>query len=63
MNKIILSSISIIFACNSILGQTTDEKYSEDVKSVDAIIKVGFFSFLVITGNVFVYGLLRVSKN
>ena len=39
MNKIILTSISIIFACNSILGQTTDEKYSEDVKSVDAIIK------------------------
>ena len=39
MNKIILTSISIIFACNSILGQTTDEKYSEDVQSVDAIIK------------------------
>jgi hypothetical protein len=39
MNKIILTAISIIFACNSILGQTTDEKYSEDVKSVDAIIK------------------------
>ena len=39
MNKIILTSISIIFACNSIFGQTTDEKYSEDVKSVDAIIK------------------------
>ena len=39
MNKIILTSISIIFACNSILGQTTDEKYSEDVKSVDTIIK------------------------
>ena len=39
MNKIILTSISIIFACNSILGQTSDEKYSEDVKSVDAIIK------------------------
>ena len=30
MNKIILTSI---------IGQTTDEKYSEDVKSVDAIIK------------------------
>jgi hypothetical protein len=39
MNKIILTLISIIFACNSILGQTTDEKYSEDVQSVDAIIK------------------------
>jgi hypothetical protein len=26
MNKIILSSISIIFACNSILGQTKEEK-------------------------------------
>lgn len=39
MNKIILTAISIIFACNSIFGQTTDEKYSEDVKSVDAIIK------------------------
>jgi low affinity Fe/Cu permease len=39
MNKIIRTSISIIFACNSIFGQTTDEKYSEDVKSVDTIIK------------------------
>jgi hypothetical protein len=38
MNKIILTSISIIFACNSIFGQTTDDKYAKDVKSVDAII-------------------------
>ena len=38
MNKIILTSISIIFACNSIYGQTNKEKYAEDVKSVDAII-------------------------
>ena len=39
MNKIILSSISIIFACNSIFGQTNEEKYDNDVKSIDAIIK------------------------
>jgi hypothetical protein len=38
MNKIILTSISIIFAFNSIFGQTNEEKYAEDVKSVDAII-------------------------
>ncbi|TLP70148.1 hypothetical protein [Maribacter sp. ACAM166] len=38
MNKILLTSISIIFACNSIFGQTNEEKYAEDVKSVDAII-------------------------
>ena len=38
MNKIILTSISIIFAFNSIFGQTNKEKYAEDVKSVDAII-------------------------
>ncbi len=38
MNKIILTSISIIFACNSIFGQTNKEKYAEDVKSVEAII-------------------------
>jgi hypothetical protein len=38
MNKILLTSISIIFACNSILGQTNNEKYVEDVKSVTAII-------------------------
>tara|TARA_R110002033_G_scaffold158352_1_gene194480 strand:+ start:72 stop:584 length:513 start_codon:yes stop_codon:yes gene_type:complete len=38
MNKIILISISIIFACSSIFGQTTDDKYAKDVKSVDAII-------------------------
>ncbi len=38
MNKIILTSISIILACNSIFGQTTDDKYAKDVKLVDAII-------------------------
>jgi hypothetical protein len=38
MNKIILTSISIIFACNSIFGQINEEKYAEDVKSIDAII-------------------------
>ncbi|MFT5266278.1 MAG: hypothetical protein ACI8YQ_005042 [Polaribacter sp.] len=38
MKKIILASISIIFVCNSVFGQNTDEKYAEDVKSVDAII-------------------------
>ena len=38
MNKIILTSLIIIFACNSVFGQTTKEKYAKDVKSVDAII-------------------------
>jgi hypothetical protein len=38
MNKIILTSISIIFACNSIFGQTNAVKYANDVKSIDAII-------------------------
>tara|TARA_R110001583_G_scaffold72374_5_gene202667 strand:- start:587 stop:1099 length:513 start_codon:yes stop_codon:yes gene_type:complete len=38
MKKILLTSISIIFACYSIFGQTSKEKYAEDVKSVDAII-------------------------
>ena len=38
MNKIILTSISIIIAFDSIFGQTNKEKYAEDVKSVDAII-------------------------
>ncbi|MDF1867396.1 MAG: hypothetical protein P1U70_21355 [Saprospiraceae bacterium] len=38
MNKIILTLISIIFACNSIFGQINEEKYAEDVKSIDAII-------------------------
>ena len=38
MNKIILTSLSIIFACNSIFGQTNEEKYAKDVKSIDAII-------------------------
>ncbi|WP_411766168.1 nuclear transport factor 2 family protein [Winogradskyella sp. A3E31] len=38
MNKITLTSISIIFAFNSIFGQTNEEKYAKDVKSIDAII-------------------------
>lgn len=38
MNKIIGTSISIIFAFNSIFGQTNEEKYEKDVKSVDALI-------------------------
>jgi hypothetical protein len=38
MNKITLTLISIVFAFNSIFGQTTDKKYAEDVKSVDAVI-------------------------
>jgi len=38
MNKIILTSLSIIFTCNSIFGQTNDEKYAKDVKSIDVII-------------------------
>jgi hypothetical protein len=36
MKKIILTSIGSAF--NSIFGQTNEEKYAEDVKSVDAII-------------------------
>ncbi|ARV05836.1 hypothetical protein BTO04_03590 [Polaribacter sp. SA4-10] len=36
--KNILLAIALMI-CSSILGQTTDEKYSEDVKSVDAIMK------------------------
>jgi hypothetical protein len=39
MNKILLTSISILFTCNSIFGQTNEEKYANDVKSIDAIIK------------------------
>ncbi|MET6992043.1 hypothetical protein, partial [Sediminicola arcticus] len=38
MNKIILTSIIIFFACNSIFGQSNDDKYKKDVESVDAII-------------------------
>ena len=38
MNKIILTSIIIFFAYNSIFGQSNDEKYRKDVASVDAII-------------------------
>ena len=38
MNKIILTSIYTFFALNSVFGQTSEEKYAKDVKSVDAII-------------------------
>ena len=38
MNRIILTSINIILAFNSVFGQTNDEKYAKDVKSIDAII-------------------------
>ncbi|WP_430468246.1 nuclear transport factor 2 family protein [Winogradskyella ouciana] len=38
MHKIILISISLMFAFNSVFGQTNDEKYGDDVKSIDAII-------------------------
>ena len=38
MNKILLTSISILLAFNSIFGQTNEEKYAKDVKSIDAII-------------------------
>lgn len=38
MNRIILTSIIIFFACKSIFGQPNDEKYRKDVESVDAII-------------------------
>lgn len=38
MKKILLTSIILICVCNSIFGQTNDDKYTEDVKSVDAII-------------------------
>jgi hypothetical protein len=38
MNKTILTLISIIFAFNSLFGQTNEEKYAEDVQSVNAII-------------------------
>jgi len=39
MTKIVLTSIIIFFSCSSIFGQFNDEKYAEDVKSIDAIIK------------------------
>ncbi|WP_296379564.1 hypothetical protein [Winogradskyella sp.] len=38
MNNIILTSIIIFFACSSIFGQSNDEKYGKDVKSIDTII-------------------------
>jgi len=38
MKRALLLSISMIFAFNSIFGQTKSEKYAEDVKSIDAII-------------------------
>ncbi len=37
MNRYILFAIALLF-CSSIFGQTTNEKYAEDVKSIDAII-------------------------
>jgi len=38
MKIIILTAISILFAFNSVFGQTNEEKFSKDVKSIDAII-------------------------
>lgn len=38
MNKIILTAIIIFFTHSSIFGQSNDEKYTKDVKSIDAII-------------------------
>ncbi|VXB84901.1 hypothetical protein [Maribacter litoralis] len=38
MTKKILIALSIIFACNSIFGQTGQDKYAKDVKSIAAII-------------------------
>jgi len=38
MNKIILTSISLIFTLNSVFGQTNKEKYAKDVESIEAII-------------------------
>ncbi|EAZ82001.1 hypothetical protein [Algoriphagus machipongonensis] len=38
MNKRILTSLSLVFAFNSIFAQTNEEKYAKDVKSIDAII-------------------------
>lgn len=38
MNKIILTTISILFAINSTFSQTPEEKYAKDVTSIDAII-------------------------
>ncbi|WP_437370601.1 hypothetical protein [Maribacter litoralis] len=38
MSKLILTALSIIFACNSIFGQTGQDKYAKDVKSIAAII-------------------------
>lgn len=37
MSKLILTALSIIFACNSIFGQTGQDKYAKDVKSIAAI--------------------------
>ena len=38
MSKLILTALSIVFACNSIFGQTGQDKYAKDVKSIAAII-------------------------
>ncbi|MEC3966995.1 hypothetical protein [Flagellimonas halotolerans] len=37
MNKIIITLTSVIFTLNSISGQTIEEKYAKDVKSIEAI--------------------------
>lgn len=38
LKKILLTSFSIIFIFHSMYGQTIDENYADDVKSIDAII-------------------------
>lgn len=38
MNKIVFTTISILFALNSTFSQTPEETYAKDVKSIDAII-------------------------
>lgn len=38
MNKIILTTVSILFALSSTFSQTLEEKYAKDVTSIDAII-------------------------
>jgi len=37
MRRPIVFAIAVVF-CTSIFAQTTDEKYAEDVKSIEAII-------------------------
>lgn len=38
MKKIVFTSIILVCVCSSVFGQTDDDKYAEDVESVDAII-------------------------